>query len=866
MGLSALLSHTICDGFFKMTDSRLLPNVTRPGRYLGSEYNSIKKTWTSAQTRCALIFPDMYEIGMSHQGLQILYHILNSHDNFLAERCYCPDIDVENLTRKSKKTLTSLESDHPLADFDMLGITLPYELCYSNILTVLDLAGLPFSADQRNNSHPLVLAGGAGALNPEPVAEFFDAVLLGDGEEAIVEIAEIIGEEKNRKSDRKSLLDKLSQIDGIYIPSHFQPIYDNNAHIVEIKQIGGVKPGITRRIVPNLDRIDHLKHPIVPNAKIVHDRLGIEIARGCTRGCRFCQAGITYRPVRERSPAQIKELAVEGISDSGFEELALLSLSTGDYSCIEQSLPDLMNSFTGSFTSVSMPSMRVGTLTPTIMDQIKRVRKTGFTLAPEAGSERLRRVINKGISEEDLIATCKDAFVLGWKIIKLYFMIGLPTETEKDIDEIVQLVKKAKRERDQGSAKGKKQINVSVGTFIPKPHTPFQWEKQISREESDSYFKKLRADMPRKGVSLKYHNPKVSYLEGVFSRGDRRLAKLVATAWADGARFDGWTEHFNLDLWQQAAKKCDIDLDSYLRSREIDEILPWHHLQTGVDIQFLKEELEKARSEVYTPDCRYHACQKCGLCDFETIFPVVHNRSGKDVDSKIIPTERIKQAQEQSEHHNRYIVHYSRTGKICFLGHLEILQVFFRALRRAEIKTHYSQGFNPSPKISFGPALAVGTQSLAEFLIMDLPEPLSYTDETAQRLNSKLPPGLSVTSIRKHPGKIPQKMLISYTLTLDRPLTEKEIEQMSMFSQSKSYVIKRNRKGKIRPLDIRPLIKTIRCTEPNTIELETINISSMPGIKPVEALLHIMQIDKDAALRTSILKTGWSALDNPCEM
>ncbi len=847
-----------------MTDNKLLPYVTKPGRYLGCEYNSITKPWASDQTRCALIFPDMYEIGMSHQGLQILYHILNSHDNFLAERCYCPDIDVENLTRKSKKTLTSLESGHPLADFDILGITLPYELCYSNILTILDLAGLPFLADQRNNSHPLILAGGAGALNPEPVADFFDAILLGDGEEAIVEITDITREEKIKKSDRKSLLEKLSRINGVYVPSHFQPIYDNKGHITEIKQIGGTKAGIIRRIVPNLDYIDHLKHPIVPNARIVHDRLGIEIARGCTRGCRFCQAGITYRPVRERSPEQIKELAVAGISDSGFEELALLSLSTGDYSCIEQSLPDLMNSFAGSFTSVSMPSMRVGTLTPAIMDQIKRVRKTGFTLAPEAGSERLRRVINKGISEEDLVSTCRNAFALGWKVIKLYFMIGLPTETEEDIDEIVHLVKKAKKERDQGSAKGKKQINVSVGTFIPKPHTPFQWERQLNREESSSYFRKLKADIPRKGVSLKYHNPGTSYLEGVFSRGDRRLAGLVSTAWTDGARFDGWTEHFNLDLWQQAAKKCGLDLDYYLRAREIDEILPWHHLQSGVDTQFLKEESEKARSEVYTPDCRYHACQKCGLCDFETIFPIVHNRSGKDVVPANILREQIQHVPKQSDLHNRYIVHYSRTGKICFLGHLEILQVFFRALRRAKIKTHYSQGFNPSPKVSFSPALAVGTQSLAEFLIMDLPEPLLHADETAGKLNSKLPPGLNVTLIRKHPGKMPQEILTSYTLTPDQPLTRQEIERVNQFCQSDAFVIKRSRKGKIKPLDIRPLIKSIHCTETNTIELETVNISGMPGIKPVEVLLHIIQMDNDTALRTSILKTGWSTMDSSC--
>ncbi|OEU56682.1 MAG: B12-binding domain-containing radical SAM protein [Desulfobulbaceae bacterium S3730MH12] len=845
-----------------MTDSKILPYVTKPGRYLGREYNSIEKPWESAQVRCALIFPDLYEIGMSHQGLQILYHILNSNEKFLAERCYCPDIDVENLIREKKQTLTTLESGHPLTDFDLLGITLPYELCYSNILTILDLAGLPFLACERNISHPLVVGGGAGALNPEPVADFFDAVLLGDGEEAMVEIAEFVRQEKDAVSNRARLLDKLSEIKGVYIPSHFRPQYDENNRIAEIKQLGGSKSRISRRILPNLDAIDHLKYPIVPNARIVHDRLGIEIARGCTRGCRFCQAGITYRPVRERSPKQITELAIEGINDSGFEELALLSLSTGDYSCIEQILPELMNRFADGFTSVSMPSMRVGTLTSTIMDQIKRVRKTGFTLAPEAGSERLRRVINKGISEEDLITTCKDAFTLGWKVIKLYFMIGLPTETEEDIDEIIQLVKKVKAERDRGSARGKKQVNVSVGTFVPKPHTPFQWERQLTLEESNKYLRKLKDKLPHKGVNLKYHNPRTSYLEGVFSRGDRRLAELLATAWQDGARLDGWTEHFNLDLWQRAAEKCNIDLDDYLRARSTDDILPWQHLHSGVDTEFLKEELEKGKAEVYTPDCRYHACQECGSCDFETIFPIVHNRSRKVTDTPVIPARTAEHVQEKSEQHNRYIVHYSRIGSICFLGHLEILQVVFRALRRAEIETNYSKGFNPSPKISFGPALAVGTESLSEFFIMDLPEQLPDTEKVVKRLNSKLPPGLKVSAVKKHPCKIAQKILTSYTLTLDRPLTGEEVELVDLFVKSSSFIIERIRKGKMKPLDIRPLIRKIRCSSPNTIKLKTINVTSSPGIKPIEALLTILKIDKDTALRTSILKTGWLPLQS----
>lgn len=457
-----------------MTDSRILSAINKPGRYLGHEFNSIKKDWNNVRAKVAFIFPDLYEIGMSHQGLQILYHLLNKKDEFLAERSYCPDIDVEKLLRKEGVSLTSLESDRPLKDFDILGFTLPYELCYTNILTVLDLASIPFYTNQRDDSFPILLAGGACALNPEPVADFFDAVLLGDGEEAMIEITQLIAEAKQAKTSKEDILDQLAEIEGVYVPSHFHIEYDETileTPIAAIKHKSNKATTVSRRIVANLDDIDHLKNPIVPNAKIVHDRLAIEVARGCTRGCRFCQAGITYRPVRERSVESIMELAKESIENSGFDELALLSLSTGDYSCLEQVLTPLMDEFADKYVSVAMPSMRVGTLTPSIMEQVKRVRKSGFTLAPEAGTERLRNVINKGITEEALIETCTEAFNLGWRVIKCYFMIGLPTENQADMDGIVDLVVKMLATRGHGAGRGKKQINVSVGTFVPKPHS-----------------------------------------------------------------------------------------------------------------------------------------------------------------------------------------------------------------------------------------------------------------------------------------------------------------------------------------------------------------------------------------------------------
>lgn len=849
-----------------MTNSNYFAQVLKPGRYLGSEYNTVRKEWQQAEVRCALVFPDLYEIGMSHQGLQILYHILNAHEKILAERSYSPDKDVEQLLRNRNLPLTSLESGSPLGDFDLLAITLPYELCYTNILTVLDLADIPIYAKDRDDSHPIVLGGGACAMNPEPVADYFDAVLLGDGEEAITEIAMCIQEAKKQQLARKDVLIELAKIKGVYIPAFFSPEYDNEGKVCRIVAHSEQKE-VARRVLSDLGAIDHLLHPIVPNAKIVHDRLGVEIARGCTRGCRFCQAGITYRPVRERTPEQIMALAEKGIANSGFEEMALLSLSTGDYSCMGEILPRLMDRFADEYVSVSMPSMRVGTLTPEIIEQIKRVRKTGFTVAPEAGSERLRQVINKGITEEDLLEACRTAFAQGWKLMKFYFMIGLPTETQEDIDAIIELVKKSSDEI-KGVAKGKKQINVSVGTFVPKPHTAFQWNRQLTIEESRERLSYLKKNMPRKGCHLKYHTPELSYLEGIFSRGDRRLSALIHAAWQAGARLDGWSEHFNLERWRQVAAETGLDLDFYLRERGLDEVLPWSHLQTGVDFQFLKDEWANAQAQIYTPDCRYHGCQQCGLCDFELIRPIVisdvepgsQKGDSQSLESSVQQAEPAATVHE--EQHFKYIVHYSRTGNISYLGHLEILQLIFRGLRRAEIETNFSKGFNPSPKVSFGPALPVGTQSHAEYFLMDLPRPLASPQEAATLLSSKLPPGLDVNGIALHSGKLPQVIESSYTVQLPQPLSESQRTGIEQFLATDELIISRERKGKKRQFNIRPLITSLVIEADALLTMQVVSKAGSPGIKPSDALQHILGLDQEAALELGITKNGWKGLDD----
>ncbi len=841
-----------------------LPFVSRPGRYLGHEYNASFKNWEKTAFHCALIFPDLYEIGMSHQGLQILYHILNGQKQILAERCYCPAKDMEKLLRERQLPLCSLESNRPLQDFDLIGITLPYELCYTNILTILDLAGIPLRSKERDDSMPIVLGGGSCSLNPEPVADFFDAILLGDGEEAILEIAECMLLAKEAQLPRTEILEHLAAIPGVYIPSFYHPVYNDDGSIAEIRNISPKFPLVKRRVLADLSKLDHLLHPLVPNSKIVHDRLGIEVARGCTRGCRFCQAGIIYRPVRERTPEQIFELANKGIKNSGFNELALLSLSTGDYSCLASSLPQLMDRFATEAISVSMPSMRVGTLTQDLMDQIKRVRKTGFTLAPEAGSERLRRVINKGITEEDLLTTSKDAFGLGWKVMKLYFMIGLPTETAEDIDAIADLAKMTKQIGNQ-AARGRQQINVSVGTFVPKPHTPFQWEAQIPTEESREKISHLKKCLPRKGINLKWHDPEQSFLEGVFSRGDRRLSLLLESVWKKGARLDGWSEFFDLKRWQESASECSLELGNYLRARNRDEILPWQHLTSGIDESFLRQELEKALSEAYTPDCRYHACQKCGLCDFKTIQPVVINRKKtlitKDKKHKQSDLETTTQSLKNEENsHFRYTVTYSRIGEICYLGHLEILQIVFRVLRRAGIRTNFSKGFNPSPKISFGPAMPVGTQSLAEYFVMDLPAPLDNLQETKSKLNKQMPPGLEVQDISLSSGSLPQKVISFYQIALYPALKPDDHPLFKQFLQTDHFHIERTRKRKIKKIDIRPLISELTINNDGTIFMDLISKASEAGVKPLEAIAAILKRDQQEFLASVIMKTGWKEL------
>jgi len=854
----------------------LLAYVKKPSRYIGNEFNVFRKDWETADLRIALVFPDLYEIGMSHHGLQILYSVLNTEDGLLADRVYAPDRDLEELLRKQGKPIFAVETRRSLADFDMIGITLPYELCYTNILTILGLGNIPFRSSDRSESHPLVIGGGSGSCNSEPVADFFDAVLLGDGEEAVLEIAGVLKNARQSRCNRQTTLEQLAAIPGVYVPLFFKPTYSSRGELLAVVPLKKDYGTVRRRILADLQTSQTPEKPLVPLVRIIHDRLGIEVARGCTRGCRFCQAGIIYRPVRERSADRVVAIAEKCMAAGGFEELALLSLSTGDYSCLSLALGSLMDRFARDYVSVSMPSMRVGTLTPEIMHQIKRVRKTGFTLAPEAGTERLRNVINKGITEEDLLATCRDAKTLGWNLLKFYFMLGLPTETKDDVKAIGKLVHRAA----QASGDRNLRINVSVATFVPKPHTPFQWEPQISIADAFTRIDLLKKSLPRGNFKLKWHDPRQSFLEGVMSRGDRQLARLIEAAWKRGARLDAWTEHFDLNLWHDAAAETNIDLDRYLRRRDFSEVLPWQHLDTRVDEEFLRAELAKAWQGDYTPDCRVHGCQNCGVCDFKEISPVVQckknspdEREGREVSAEsggadlpeITPLqiETGGHEPEEAASHHWYRLFYAKQGDIRFLSHLEVIQLFFLAFRRAEISLHYSQGFNPGPKASFSPALPVGTASRAEYLDVDLREAIADERLFMQRMNKQMPAGITILSVAEVTAKktgAAGKNLTCYEINLGRNLSGTEREKLQQFMAGDSFAVTKKRKGKERTVDIRQQVQSLDVVGNESLKMVLSSEAGKATSKPVEILKAVFNLTERQCLESAILKV-WQKTD-----
>jgi radical SAM family uncharacterized protein/radical SAM-linked protein len=778
----------------------------------------------------ALCFPDVYEIGMSHLGFKILYDIINRLPYASAERVYSPWTDYEQYLIANKIRLSSLETKTSVNEFDIAGFSLQYELSYTTALNMLHLSEIPLRSEDRLNTikkFPIIAAGGPCTVNPAPMSPFIDVFFIGDAEDSIIEFLNIMSEwKKSGETDRLSLLKSVASIEGLYVP------------LVHKKD-----SVIKRRFINNIDSAPYPVKPVVPYASIVHDRINIEVSRGCPMGCRFCQAGIIYRPLRERSPETILRIARESLQNTGYDEVSFTSLSAGDYSCLFPVVREFNNEFGASKIALSLPSLRVAAVNRDVLREIKSVRKTGFTIAPEAATQRLRNVINKNFTDDDYEKALSALFEEGWQSIKLYFMVGLPTETDEDIEAISEMAMKALKIAKKNTGRFVN-IGVTVSPFIPKPHTPFQWfgHKASDISEKLTYLKK---NLSGKKFKYKGHDEHMSLLEAVFARGDENLAPLIEKAWQLGCRLDGWSEMFNFSKWLEAMETTSIDAKSYAeRTFEKDAAFPWDNINTGVTKDFLWKEYEKALIGETTPDCQ-KTCTACGL-------KCVEHRELNSKSPELSSTQHAARSTQHTQH-IRVRVQYSKTGILRHLSHLELAGAIIKALRRAKVSFDFSKGFHPTPRVSFGPPLSVGVAGEKEYFDMEVFLPFNIEFHMTE-LNNTLPQGIEIHKMEIVSSDMPS--LTSFIKRYDYLLRVRDDSTLMPQEKPASLIIKREK----RIVDAAPCIEAIAIIDDKTARLTLIDTTEVNArVGEIVNALPGFEIEKLEITRTAVYgyKDGW---------
>jgi radical SAM family uncharacterized protein/radical SAM-linked protein len=854
----------------------LLRSVSKPARYTGGEWNSVSKVLPADPrqlTRFAFCFPDTYEIGMSNLALRIFYSLLNERADTWCERFFAPWKDMEAKMRQAGLPLFSLESRTPLAEFDFVGFTIQYELAFTNVLNMLDLGGVPLLSCERGETQPLVIAGGPAAFNLEPMADFFDMILIGEGEEMIVELLNLYrGYKTAGRPDKLSFLLQAAQIEGVYVPGFYEAAYHPDGTIASVRPSRpGIPPVICKRIIRDLDDLHWPARDLVPNTEIVHDRVYLEIFRGCTRGCRFCQAGMIYRPVREKAADRLASEARQAVAASGYDEVGLLSLSTSDYSGLEQLTSQLLSDFEPLRTSLSLPSLRLDSFSLELMQKAARTRKGGLTFAPEAGTQRLRDVINKNITEDDLLQAMRLAFQGGWSGAKLYFMLGLPTETLADVTGIADLTLSIVNLYNQLPPREKPrklELTISTAIFIPKPFTPFQWAGQSDLATLQERQQHLRGLLRHRSIKYQWHDLPSSRLEAVLARGDRRLAGVILDAWQKGRTFDAWDESFDWDTWQASFAQAGLDPDFYAsRERPAGEVFPWEHIDCGVSRAFLLAEYRKAQTGDTTPECRI-LCSQCGAGDFaagiccgsQAVPPGQKFKENPPADrefaiSETSQSELVKNDAEGLQPVLR--LRFARTEPAVWLAHLDMMRVFERTIRRAGLPVAYSHGFNPRPQMTF--ALPIGT-SLAtqdDYVDLFLTQEISPA-EAVNQLNCFLPAGITVLAAASVPdsGNSLMSQIGAAEYLLETQGLAAAADRLYATPAGQPWLVEKTGKSGPAKQDIRPLILGLSGDGPDRLII-TVLAGSRQNLRPdlfLSALVLYGGLDPQLAADASITR------------